>query len=75
MGELEKCLDDHEKLPELFIKHVCETHRANPDDLVVFLVSECVEVRLTFVRLYTGAKAAHVCCLLPEQTKVGIHCG
>lgn len=22
MGELEKCLDDHEHLPELFIKHV-----------------------------------------------------
>lgn len=40
--ELDKCLDDHEKLPELFIKHVCEAHRALPNDLVVFLLSECV---------------------------------
>lgn len=25
VGELEKCLEDHEHLPELFIKHVSDT--------------------------------------------------
>lgn len=75
MGELEKCLDDHEKLAELFIKHVREAHGALSNGLVVFLLNLLVgEVRLT-LPLFTGAKAAHVCRLLPKQTQVRIHRG
>ena len=32
MGELEKCLEDHEHLPELFIKHVSKTLCDDSDD-------------------------------------------
>lgn len=76
VGELEKCLDDHEKLPELFIKHVCVAQHFVMIWLC-FCSIWCLEVSLMsdVKRLYTGAKAAHVCCLLPEQTQVRIHCG
>lgn len=43
--------------------------------MVLFLLNRWVgEMRLT-LPLFTGAKAAHVCRLLPKQTQVRIHRG